>query len=61
MVPHFSLPLLFYFHETSLVEIKSKKQSHIATTFIKPVIEFFLFRKTDRLDCKIPYKKTGMS
>ena len=60
MVPHFSLPLLFSY-ETSLVEIKSKKQLHIAASFIKLAIEFFLFRKTDRLDCKIPYKKTCTS
>ena len=35
-----------------------KKQSNIAMSLIKPVIECFSFRKTDRLDCEIACKKT---
>ena len=31
-----------------------KKQSNIAKSVMKPVIEFSHFRKTDRFDCEIP-------
>ena len=46
IVPHLFLPLLFSYG-TSLVQIISRKETNIAMSVIKPVIEFFTFRKSD--------------
>ena len=63
IVSHFCLPLLFFLWDLSRAnDIKKKKQKKNNQTSLcqpfKPVIELFLFRKTDKFDCKIPYNET---
>ena len=57
MAPHFCLPYAFFLWNISHAN-DIRKQSNIIMSVIKPVIGFSPFRKTDRFDCKIPYKET---
>ena len=52
------LPAFDFFLWDFFRAINIKKQSNIVKPVIKPVIELFPFRKTDRFDCEIPYKET---